>query len=252
MHRGLLGTASLNTVLQQLLNPAAVGTANVSAAALPHTDDESGGSAGQLLAASGSDAEAADDGDAERGAGAAVAAAAAAQTRIQVGDRVMQMKNNYSVDVVNGSIGWVVAITDAHTTVRFDSSADNREVTYSAREARSQLGLAYATTVHKVRSAPLPSTRVCAWSSQPCVCVCVLPRWMQAQGSEWPVVVVTVPSSHFVMLSRQLLFTALSRAEKLVIMIGDKKVRPPPSHASRQCVRVLCNACTCPCPCPCA
>ena len=86
-------------------------------------------------------------------------------------------------------------------------------VKYSKSEARRQLRLAYATTVHK------------------------------AQGNEWPVVVVVAHQSHYVMLTRGLLYTALSRAQNLCVVVATQKVRT--------CVCVCVWLCGCACVCGC-
>jgi exodeoxyribonuclease V alpha subunit len=109
----------------------------------------------------------------------------------RAGDKVMQIRNDYDKDVWNGDVGIVVAVDrDAEElTVRFD---DGRERTYDAGDL-DDLTLAYASTIHK------------------------------AQGSEYPAVVVVMLSSHFVMLSRNLLYTAVTRGKRLVVLVSDRK-----------------------------
>lgn len=133
---------------------------------------------------------------------------------VGVGDRVMQKKNNYDFGVVNGDVGHVADVgTDGSVLVVFTSPApqidgvpqggggmfgglfghDMRTVRYSAAEARRQLELAYAVTVHK------------------------------AQGSEWPVVVACAHTSHAPILTRGLLYTAVSRAQRLLVVVGSRR-----------------------------
>lgn len=108
----------------------------------------------------------------------------------RVGDRVMQMENNYDKDVFNGDVGHIVRIdpSEGEVLVRYD----DRDVPYDLNEL-DELSLAYAVTVHK------------------------------SQGSEYPCVVVPVHTQHFVMLQRNLLYTAITRGKKLVVLVGSKK-----------------------------
>ena len=109
---------------------------------------------------------------------------------LRVGDKVIQKVNNYDLEVFNGDMGRVefVDLEDQHVAVRFGNSL----VTYDYADVL-ELGLAYAVSTHK------------------------------SQGSEYPVVVIPVHTSHYRMLSRNLLYTALTRAKKLVVLIGTKK-----------------------------
>ena len=106
------------------------------------------------------------------------------------GDKVMQIKNNYDKEVFNGDIGKIVSVdfTDRTLTVCFD----NRDITYENTEL-DELVHAYATTIHK------------------------------AQGSEYPVVVMPVLMSHYVMLQRNLIYTGLTRAKRILVMVGTVK-----------------------------
>lgn len=110
-----------------------------------------------------------------------------AGTSIHAGDRVIQGSNNYQLGVFNGEVGEVVQVTKDAVVVDFEG----RKVSYNAMDARA-LSLAYALTVHK------------------------------SQGSEWPWVIVLCHSTHFRMLSRPLLYTAVTRAKKGVVLVGDK------------------------------
>lgn len=106
------------------------------------------------------------------------------------GDRVMQLRNNYEKDVYNGDLGFVVSVDDVERTLRADF--DGRVVEYEASEL-DELTLAYATTIHK------------------------------SQGSEYPIVVMPVLMSHYVMLQRNLVYTGITRAKRICVMIGQTK-----------------------------
>lgn len=112
----------------------------------------------------------------------------------QRGDFVMQTKNNYEVDIYNGDIGIVEAV-DKEGNVEVLFSGDDEEVCYEKDEAYSehQLIPAFAMTVHK------------------------------SQGDQYDTVVVVLTSSQFPMLNRNLLYTAVTRAENELILIGDAK-----------------------------
>jgi exodeoxyribonuclease V alpha subunit len=102
----------------------------------------------------------------------------------------MQIKNNYEKQVYNGDIGYVCLVnqTDKTLSVNFDGNI----VEYDVLEL-DELVLSYAITIHK------------------------------SQGGEFPAVVMPFSFSHFVMLGRNLLYTAVTRAKKAVVMIGDAK-----------------------------
>jgi exodeoxyribonuclease V alpha subunit len=108
----------------------------------------------------------------------------------RVNDKVMQIKNNYDKDVFNGDIGRIRFIDreDAEIRVEFDG----RTATYGFSEL-DELVHAYAITIHK------------------------------SQGSEYPAVVFPLLTQHFMMLQRNLLYTAVTRARKLVVIVGSKK-----------------------------
>jgi exodeoxyribonuclease V alpha subunit len=105
-------------------------------------------------------------------------------------DKVIQIENDYPKDVFNGDIGQVVRVDpiEREATVRFDS----REVIYDFGEL-DELSLAYAITIHK------------------------------SQGSEFPAVVIPLATQHFPLLQRNLVYTGVTRGEKLVILIGQRK-----------------------------
>lgn len=106
----------------------------------------------------------------------------------RAGDRVMQLRNNYDKDVYNGDVGFVQSVESAERTlvVLFDG----RPVEYRAADL-DELTLAYATTIHK------------------------------SQGSEYPAVIVLLHRQHYMMLQRNLLYTAITRGKKLVLVIGS-------------------------------
>ena len=105
-------------------------------------------------------------------------------------DKVMQIKNDYDKEVFNGDIGEVsdINLEDRELTVSFD----NRSVVYDSSEL-DELVLAYAATIHK------------------------------SQGSEYPVVVMPILMTHYVMLQRNLVYTGVTRAKKLLVIVGTKK-----------------------------
>jgi len=108
----------------------------------------------------------------------------------RLGDRVMQIRNNYEKDVYNGDIGRIIKLDpeEREVTVRFD----DRQITYDFHDL-DELVLAYAVTVHK------------------------------SQGSEYPSVIIPVHTAHYVMLQRNLLYTAITRGKGLVVLVGTKK-----------------------------
>lgn len=111
-------------------------------------------------------------------------------TQYRLHDKVMQIRNDYDKEVFNGDIGTVtrVDMEERELTVDFDG----RAVVYDVTEL-DELVLAYAVTIHK------------------------------AQGSEYPIVVMPFTMSHFVMLQRNLLYTGVTRAKKILVLIGEKK-----------------------------
>ena len=105
-------------------------------------------------------------------------------------DKVMQIRNNYDKEVFNGDIGVVekADLEERELTVVFD----RRSVKYDVTEL-DELVLAYATTIHK------------------------------SQGSEYPIVVIPVLMSHYIMLQRNLIYTGITRAKKILVLVGTKK-----------------------------
>ncbi len=108
--------------------------------------------------------------------------------RLSRGDKVMQLRNDYDREVFNGDLGEV--LDAAPESAIIDMSG--RRVAYD-RDALDSLALAYASTIHKV------------------------------QGSEFPAIVVVLHATHFVMLSRALIYTAITRAKRLAVIIGEER-----------------------------
>jgi exodeoxyribonuclease V alpha subunit len=111
-------------------------------------------------------------------------------TTFRPGDKVMQIQNNYDKDVFNGDIGFITGIDLVEHLLTVEM--DRRRIDYDFSEA-DQLVLAYAVTVHK------------------------------AQGSEFPVVVLPLVTAHYLMLQRNLLYTAITRAKELCVLVGSRR-----------------------------
>ena len=107
-----------------------------------------------------------------------------------MGDKVMQIANNYDIGVFNGDIGTVILANDEkrEIVVRFAEG----DAVYDS-SILNQLQFAYAITVHK------------------------------SQGSEYPAIVMPLLTEHFIMLARNLLYTAITRAQKLLVLVGSQK-----------------------------
>ena len=108
----------------------------------------------------------------------------------RVGDKVMQIKNNYDKNVFNGDIGLVSLLNLEERTLSV--LFEEMEVKYEQSEL-DELRLAYATTIHK------------------------------SQGSEFPVVIAPFSVQHYLLLQRNLLYTCITRAQKLCVLVGSKK-----------------------------
>ncbi len=108
----------------------------------------------------------------------------------RTGDKVMQLRNNYDKDVFNGDIGRIqrIDLEEQEVHIRFD----DRVVPFDFADL-DELGLAYAITVHK------------------------------SQGSEYPAAVVPIHTHHYVLLQRNLLYTAITRARRLLVLVGTRK-----------------------------
>ncbi|WP_437598728.1 ATP-dependent RecD-like DNA helicase [Sorangium sp. So ce590] len=109
---------------------------------------------------------------------------------LRLGDKVMQLRNDYDREVYNGDVGFITDVNaeERKLLVRFD----DREVGYEEAEL-DELTLAYATSIHK------------------------------SQGSEYPAVIVPILTQHFVMLSRNLIYTAVTRGKRLVVLVADPR-----------------------------
>lgn len=120
--------------------------------------------------------------------------------RFLAGDKVMQIRNNYDKEVFNGDLGFVreQATDDGTLAVEFDG----KTVFYEAAD-QTELMLAYATTVHK------------------------------SQGSEFPCILIPIHTSHYPLLQRNLLYTAITRGKNLVIVVGSKKAIAMAIHNNR-------------------
>ncbi len=112
------------------------------------------------------------------------------ETTFAEGDKVIQMVNNYDKEVFNGDIGRIAFVDEEESTIRVEY--DGREVLYEFGEL-DEITLAYAITIHK------------------------------SQGSEYPAVVIPLSMQHYTLLERNLIYTAVTRAKKLVMIIGDPK-----------------------------
>ncbi len=108
----------------------------------------------------------------------------------RAGDKVMQTRNNYDKEVFNGDIGRISGIDFDHSTL--EVSFDGRYVDYDFIEA-DELIHAYCISTHR------------------------------SQGSEYPVVVMPLMTQHYMMLQRNLLYTAVTRAKKIVVLVGSKR-----------------------------
>ncbi|MGE3547741.1 MAG: ATP-dependent RecD-like DNA helicase, partial [Kofleriaceae bacterium] len=106
------------------------------------------------------------------------------------GDKVMQLRNDYDKSVFNGDIGVIQAVDTESHSLRLE--LDGRLVAYERAEL-DQLVHAYAVSVHK------------------------------SQGSEYPAVVIPLATQHFMMLQRSLLYTAVTRGKRLVVIVGSRR-----------------------------
>lgn len=109
---------------------------------------------------------------------------------IGIGDKVVQLINNYDKEVFNGDLGIVKSIDHDETMAIIDF--EGKEVEYDFTEL-DEIDLAYATSIHK------------------------------SQGSEYPVVVIPIAMQHYMLLQRNLIYTGVTRGKKLVILIGEAK-----------------------------
>lgn len=107
----------------------------------------------------------------------------------KLGDKVMQIKNNYDKDVFNGDIGKILFIDEALETL--EVNFDSKIVEYDISEL-DEITLAYACTIHK------------------------------SQGAEYPIIIIPMAKSHYIMLKQNLLYTGITRAKKICILVGQK------------------------------
>lgn len=117
------------------------------------------------------------------------------RTTFRIGDKVMQLKNDYDRNVWNGDVGVVAKVDEEEgaLVVRFEEKDEEaREVTYDG-SSLDELALAYACTIHK------------------------------SQGSEYPAVVIPLLTTHYVMLSKNLLYTAVTRGKRVVVLVADPR-----------------------------
>ncbi len=108
----------------------------------------------------------------------------------KLGDKVMQIKNNYDKNVFNGDVGRIISINNEDKTLNINF--DGNSIGYDITEL-DELVLAYATTIHK------------------------------SQGSEYKVVIAPITMQHYIMLQRNLLYTCITRAKNILVLIGTKK-----------------------------
>ncbi len=120
------------------------------------------------------------------------------------GDKVMQIRNNYRKEVYNGDIGLIseLDLEEGELTVTFSDADFSRPVIYDFSEL-DELTLSYAISVHK------------------------------SQGSEYPVIIMPVITQHYLLLQRNLIYTGITRARKLVILIGTRKALAIAVHNNR-------------------
>jgi len=110
--------------------------------------------------------------------------------KFKVNDKVMQIQNNYDKDIYNGDIGTISSIDFKNKTISV--LFDSRKIKYKLEEL-DELNLAYAMTIHK------------------------------SQGSEFPIVVLPLTSSYGIMLQKNLLYTAVTRAKQVLVIVGEKE-----------------------------
>lgn len=112
------------------------------------------------------------------------------ETLFRLGDKVMQLRNNYDKAVFNGDLGRIVQVDKEERELRVDF--DGRAISYEFEEL-DELSLAYAISIHK------------------------------SQGSEYSAVLIPLHTSHYLMLHRSILYTAVTRGKELVVLVGSKR-----------------------------
>ncbi|CCI87176.1 ATP-dependent RecD-like DNA helicase [Lactobacillus gigeriorum] len=114
------------------------------------------------------------------------------EEEFRIGDRILQLQNNPEKDIYNGQIGKIISIDEKSAKRCMVANFDEREVTFSKNDL-TDLTRAYAITIHK------------------------------SQGSEFPLVILNLTMQNYMMLKRNLLYTAITRAEKNLVLVGDPK-----------------------------
>lgn len=114
------------------------------------------------------------------------------EEEFRIGDRILQLQNNPEKDIFNGQIGKVIGIEDKTSKNQLIANFDGREVEFNKKDMLD-LTRAYAISIHK------------------------------SQGSEFPLVVLNLTMQNYVMLKRNLLYTAITRAEKNLVLVGEKR-----------------------------
>ena len=110
----------------------------------------------------------------------------------RIGDRILQLQNNPEKDIYNGQIGKIISIDEDNSKECMVANFDDREVSFGKKDL-TDLTRAYAITIHK------------------------------SQGSEFPLVILNLTMQNYVMLKRNLLYTAITRAEKNLVLVGDPR-----------------------------
>jgi exodeoxyribonuclease V alpha subunit len=186
MHKGVAGVANLNVQLQAALNGSTMLTAGGST---PLTTGASARLAGSHRTG-GPTRPTADSstGLAARGEPSRTTSLRGPSGEFRAGDKVIQLRNDYDKGLFNGDIGLVLSVNTGAGTLTADFDGARHEFD---RGALGNLALAYAISIHK------------------------------SQGSEYPVVIIPLLKAHFVMLQRNLLYTAITRGKKKVIIVGE-------------------------------
>ena len=133
----------------------------------------------------------------------------------RIGDRILQLQNNPEKDIYNGQIGKVISINENNPKECLVAKFDDREVTFSKNDLHD-LTRAYAITIHK------------------------------SQGSEFPLVILTLTKQNSIMLKRNLLYTAITRAENNLVLLGEpeayvKALNTPGNDRKTDLTRKLCE-----------
>jgi exodeoxyribonuclease V alpha subunit len=187
MHKGAAGVANLNVQLQAALNGSTALTAGGSARSASSGQARSAGSTSSPQA-SPFDKPRVPSLSRDSGHASLTAILRGPADEFRAGDKVIQLRNDYDKNLFNGDIGTVLSVNASAGTLTADFDGARHEFD---RGALGNLALAYAISIHK------------------------------SQGSEYPVVVIPLLKAHFVMLQRNLLYTAITRGKKKVILVGE-------------------------------